>query len=157
MKLKHIGTALLTVTTLLCSAATAQQRNAQVHLRASAYDVKRETTLAGTVLNFSENSLLAPAGAHLSLQTAEGTVDVHLGPGSYLHENHFPIKLGDSIRVLGASVLVKARTVFLARMVQNGRQSIAVRSARGFLLAGYGSRQRLEDGGAQRMREVKPQ
>ncbi len=157
MKLKDISTGWLIIAILSTVTATAQQRNPQVSVRASAYDVKREATLTGTVLDFRENSLLAPAGAHLSLQTAEGTVDVHLGPGAYLREHGFAIKAGDWVTVVGAPVSAKTKTVFLARTVQSGSQSIAVRSARGFLLAGYSSRQGLQNGGAQSMREVKPQ
>jgi hypothetical protein len=143
---------------LLWSAnAAAQQRNPQPSLRAGAYDAQHEATLTGTVLNFTENSLQAPAGAHLSLQTAQGTVEVHLGSGSYLKENHFSIAAGDSIRLIGATISTNVGTVFLARMVQNGGHSIAVRSARGFPLAGYASRQSPQNRGAQGTREVSPQ
>ena len=117
----------------------AQERHAAVatttRATAHAYDVARETTLQGTVVSYREESSRAPIGAHVMVQTATGTVDVHLGPASYLRSNHFSLAAGDSVRIIGVNVAANGSYVFLARIAQKGTQALAVRSPRGFLLA----------------------
>ena len=137
MKLKArkvIGSAALAAAILL-SAAVGQQRNTLVPPRPSAYDTTSETLLQGTVLNYTEDSALPPIGAHVTVQTSNGTVDVHLGPASYLRANQFSLSAGDSVRFVGASIRVNNRDVFIARTAQKGDQSIVIRSLRGYLQA----------------------
>lgn len=123
----------------------AQERHAAVSAasatsRLTAYDASRETTLQGTVVSYTEESLRAPIGARATIQTAKGTVDVHLGPASYLRSNHFSLAAGDTVRFVGVSVTANGGNVFLARIAQKGTQALAVRSPRGFLLATTASR-----------------
>ena len=113
-------------------AARAQERSALASPRPTSYDTRRETLLEGTVLSYTGDSRLPPIGAHVTVQTSSGTVDVHLGPESYLLSNHFSLSPGDSVRFVGVSITTSQGTVFLARMAQKGDQSIAVRSSNGF-------------------------
>lgn len=115
----------------------AQERHAAVSSasRPTAYDASRETTLQGTVVSYTEESSRAPIGARVTVQTASGPVDVHLGPASYLRSNHFSLSVGDSVRFVGVNISANASNVFLARIAQKGTQALAVRSPRGFLLA----------------------
>lgn len=130
-----IGSAVLAAMILLLTAAGAQQRGAVGSSRPTAYDATRESVLLGTVVSFTEDSSRPPLGAHVTVQTASGTVDVHLGPASYLRSNHFSLAAGESVRLVGVSVSMRGSDVFLARMAQHGTQAIAVRSPNGFLLA----------------------
>jgi hypothetical protein len=116
--------------------AGGQHRNAAAPAsRPIAYDVTRETNIVGTVVSYMEESSQPPLGAHVTVQTTSGTVDVHLGPASYLRSNHFSLVVGDPVRFIGVNIPAKQGSVFLARIVQHGTQAIAVRSASGFLLA----------------------
>ncbi|HEY1467872.1 MAG TPA: hypothetical protein VGF61_02425 [Candidatus Acidoferrum sp.] len=117
--------------------AQAQERHAAVSStsRATAYDATRETTVLGTVVSYAAESSRAPIGAHATVQTAKGIVDVHLGPASYLRSNHFSLSAGDSVRFVGVSVTANQANIFLARIAQKGTQALALRSPRGFLLA----------------------
>jgi hypothetical protein len=130
-----IGSVALTGAILLSAAAGAQQRNAAVSSRPTSYDVTRETTLQGTVVSYTEDSSRPPIGARVTVQTAAGTVDVHLGPAAYLRSNHFALSAGDSVRFVGVRIPVNEGNVFLARIAQRGKQALALRSPRGFLLA----------------------
>ena len=103
--------------------------------RAGAYDAKRETVLEGTVASYTESSQTAPIGAHAMVQTANGSVDVHLGPASYLHGNNFSLAAGEAVKFAGVSTTVNGGTVFLARTAQKGSQVLAIRSRTGSLLA----------------------
>ncbi len=112
-----------------------RQKSASAAPRAMAYDATRETILQGTVLSYTERSPLPPIGAHVLLQTASGTVDVHLGPASYLRANHLAFAPGEAVGFVGTLSRANKNAVFLARIAQKGSQSLTIRSPRGFLLA----------------------
>ena len=98
----------------------------------SAYDASREVSLQGTVAKFTENSTDLPVGAHVLVQTASGQVDVHLGDPRLLKLNNMAIAQGASIRIIGEQVETNQGTFFLARLVQQGTQVVAVRTTQGF-------------------------
>jgi hypothetical protein len=151
-----VGSAVLAGAILL-STAGGQQRNAAVSLaRPTAYDVTRETILQGTVVSYTEDSSRPPMGAHVTVQTSTGTEDVHLGPASYLRNNHFSLAVGDLVRFVGAAIPTKEGNVFLARIAQHGSQAIAVRSPRGFLMATTAARALPQAEHSQRAQQGKP-
>jgi hypothetical protein len=98
------------------------------------YDAKRETTLLGTIVEYAAASNVVPFGAHATVQTASGLVDVQLGNSRFLEANHFSLAAGDSVRIIGENVTNAQSALFLARIVQKGVQSLAVRSVRGIPL-----------------------
>jgi hypothetical protein len=108
-----------------------QEKAPQTPVRSSGYDLKREGTLVGTVITYTESSTTPPLGAHVTLQTTGGVVDVHLGDARLLTANHFNIQAGDTLRIIGENVASGSAAPFLARIVQNGTQALAVRSERG--------------------------
>jgi hypothetical protein len=118
-------------TALLCGRAVGQEKAPQTPVRSSGYDLKREGTLVGTVITYTESSTTPPLGAHVTLQTTGGVVDVHLGDARLLTANHFNIQAGDTLRIIGENVASGSAAPFLARIVQNGTQALAVRSERG--------------------------
>jgi hypothetical protein len=101
----------------------------------AAYDVKRETTLIGTVQSYAPAAQVAPLAAHVTLQTSGGLVDVHLGDARLLAANKFTIQSGDTLRIIGENVAYGKGTQFVARIVQKGTQALAVRSVRGIPLS----------------------
>ena len=115
--------------------SAAQQKEAQTAPpRNEAYDVSRESVLQGTVVNYTPDSSVAPLGAHVSVQTASGVVDVHLGNAQLLEANHFTLASGDSVRIVGESLGYGQGTQFFARLIEKGGQSLALRSVRGMPL-----------------------
>lgn len=108
--------------------------------RSAAYDVSRDVTLIGTVLNYTESSDAPPNGAHVLLQTPSGSVDVHLGDARFLKLNNFSIAESGTLRVVGQMTAIGGRGIFLARIVQQGTRALAVRSEKGVPLAGAGLR-----------------
>ena len=109
--------------------AAAQQAPAA---RPAAYDVKREITVLGTVLAYTQTPLAPPFGARVTLETSTGTIDVHLGDPKFLAANQFAIEPGDSLRIVGEVVAYGSASQFVARIVQKGTRALAVRSVRGF-------------------------
>jgi hypothetical protein len=150
-----VSCAALAGAVLFSIAGSAQQRSDSLS-RATAYNVARETTLQGTVVSYTDDSTQPPMGAHVTVETGSGTVDVHLGPSSYLRSNHFSLAAGDWVRFVGAAIVTKEGKVFLARIAQHGTQAIAVRSPRGFLLATIASRALPPSERPQRAQQGKP-
>jgi hypothetical protein len=113
---------------------TAQTVAAEKGRSNSPYDPAREVSVEGSVTKFTENSALAPPGAHVLVQTASGPVDVHLGDARLLKLHMMTIAEGARIRVIGEYVTTNAGTFFLARLLQQGTQVVAVRSMQGMML-----------------------
>jgi len=99
-----------------------------------AYSLARETAVQGTVVSYTAASKTPPLGAHVVVQTASGLVDVHAGSDAFLRANHFTLVAGESVRIIGETLPNSQGTVFVARVIQKGNQSLAVRSATGALL-----------------------
>jgi hypothetical protein len=116
------------------SVAAAQAAAAEQGRNNSPYDASKEVTLQGTVVSFTENSKEFPPGAHVVVQTSSGQVDAHLGDSRLLKLNNFTISQGASIRIIGENVTTNQGTFFLARLVQQGTQVLAVRSMQGMPL-----------------------
>jgi len=130
-----IGGAWLAGVLFLSTDAGAQQKEAQsVPQTTQAYDVSSETIVQGSVLTYAASSSVAPLGAHVTVQTSSGVVDVHLGSAQLLEANHFSLVPGDSIRIVGESLPYGQASQFFARLIQKGSQSLALRSVRGFPL-----------------------
>jgi hypothetical protein len=116
------------------STAAAQAKSIAEGRNHSLYDVSKEVSLQGTVARFTENSTVLPVGAHVVLQTSSGQIDVHLGDPRLLKANNLTITQGANIRIFGEPVTTSQGTFFLARLVQQGTQLVAVRSTQGFPL-----------------------
>jgi hypothetical protein len=132
-KLRGTGGALVALGFFILAGASAQQiPSAVVHnVGNNAYDVARESVISGKILEYSAASNTVPAGAHISLQTSSGTVDVHAGNPKLVTASHLSLQAGDSVNITGENVTVGDKSVFVARIIQKGNQSVAVRSANG--------------------------
>ena len=120
---------------LSATVAPAQQASSAATSQPAAYELKRENALVGTVVSYTAAASNAPFGARISLQTGSGVVDVRLGDSRLLAANKFTIHTGDTLRIIGETVSLPSGTQFVARILQNGNQAVAVRSPRGFPLS----------------------
>ncbi|HVH61670.1 MAG TPA: hypothetical protein VM709_15110 [Candidatus Sulfotelmatobacter sp.] len=98
------------------------------------YNASREISLVGTVVKYETNSAIPPIGAHLTMQTASGSVDVHVGNAKVLQAGHLTLHPGDNVRIVGEPMALGEGTYFAARIVQKGTVAVAVRNARGLPL-----------------------
>jgi hypothetical protein len=98
------------------------------------YDANREISVVGTVVEYATHSAIPPIGAHLTIQTASGQVDVHVGNAKVLQAGHLEVHPGDNVRIVGEPMALGQGTYFAARIVQKGSLAVAVRNARGFPL-----------------------
>jgi hypothetical protein len=134
---------------LLFGACAGAQQNARpVTQTYRAYEMSRETVLTGTVVKYTESASQGPLGAHATVQTSSGVVEVHVGNARLLDANHFSLSSGDSVRIVGENVAAGKNLQFVARIIQKGNQSLTVRSTRGFPLSPIGKLEPRKEGGA---------
>ena len=132
--IRSITTTLMLASALsFCLSVGAQQSAPPDARRVQSYDLIREVFLIGTVVKYDTASSVPPIGAHLTLQTSSGQVEVHVGNAKVLQANHLELDPGDSVRIIGEDLAFGSATIFAARIVQKGTQAIAVRNTRGFL------------------------
>jgi hypothetical protein len=143
-----VGLGCLTCTLLVSTIVSAQQKAPSVSQRNFSYDVSRESVLRGTVIQYTPSSSVAPLGPHVTLATGSGVVDVHLGSTRLLEANHLSLSAGESIQVVGENVAYGTGTQFVARVIQKGNQTVALRTTRGFPLAPMGRLGPRTEGGA---------
>jgi hypothetical protein len=65
------------------------------------------------------------------LQSSSGTTEVHVGNAKLIQASHISLQAGDAISVTGENVTFGNSRVFVARVIQKGSQSVAVRSKNG--------------------------
>ena|ERR1700730_7395228 len=101
------------------------------HRAGAAYDVVRESVISGKIVQYSASSTTPPLGAHISLQTSSGTIDVHAGNAKVIQASNISLQAGDSVSITGETAQFGTSNVFVARLIQKGSQSVAVRSKNG--------------------------
>lgn len=119
---------------LAISFAGAQQQSSAAPQTNTFYDLGRETVLQGKVLSYTAESAVPPIGAHVSIQTVYGPVDVHVGSAKLLEHNGFTLAAGDSVRITGEVISFGQSSTFAARIIENGTQSVTVRNTKGQVL-----------------------
>ncbi len=100
----------------------------------AAFDAAKETTLQGTIKEVVAHPPAgSPLGMHLTVATTTGTQDVHLG--SYLSKNVTEnlLHANAQVIVVGSSLNLAGKNVFLARQLVVGGETVSVRNEQGFL------------------------
>ncbi len=115
-------------------AASAQKAMPSDEQLLRTYNANREISLVGAVVKYETNAAIPPVGAHVTLRTASGPVDVHLGNAKVLQAARLALNSGDNVRIVGEPMSLGDGTYFAARIVQKGALAVAVRNARGFPL-----------------------
>jgi hypothetical protein len=125
---------LLAGTVLLCASTGFAQQPSVPAVHQNDYVISRESSLQGKVVEYTATSHVAPVGAHVTVQTSSGIVDVHLGNVRLINANHLTLEAGDSVTITGENVPFGSGTVFAARIIQKGSVSVTLRSKNGMPL-----------------------
>lgn len=121
----------LAVTIITAPAAQAQTQSATTPVPRM-YDLAKETVVSGTISEvLTRPKAGLPIGLHLTLSTAQGQVDVHLGPYFARIAAQKGLVPGASIQVTGVTSHFNPGDVFLARLITLGNQTITVRNHNG--------------------------
>jgi hypothetical protein len=96
------------------------------------YDPATEVTVHGTIVKVIRTAgRRAGPGMHLTLQTAEESYDVHVGPASYVEKQGFRFRAGDRIEVTGSRLTLAGGQAILAREIRKGARVLTLRDAQG--------------------------
>ncbi len=95
------------------------------------YDPSTVTTVSGTVEAVQRGPGGGGQGLHVQLKTADGTVDVHLGPAWYLEEQKLTVAKGDALQVTGSKRQVNQASFVIARSVKKGGAEVTLRDEKG--------------------------
>lgn len=125
------GLFVIAVALFCASFAIGQQKPITAPQANFAYDVTREAVVQGTVISYTAAADVAPVGPHASIQTSSGVVDVHLGNADFMKQSDFFLAPGDAVKIVGESRSFGNETVFLARIVQKGSQTVTLRNLNG--------------------------
>jgi hypothetical protein len=105
------------------------------------YDLATEATVTGTVEAVEQIAASGGGrgrhgmgGTHLTLKTESETLEVHLGPTSFLNEKKVVIAKGDTLAVTGSRVTVDGEAVFIAKEIKKGDSTWTLRDAAGLPL-----------------------
>ena len=123
---KLIFSILIAIALLLLLTTTAASRDSRdVNGR---YDVMAERTFDGTAACTVH---LFEGFMYFALQAADKTIEVQLGPKSFVESRGFNVKAGDSVSVVGAMAKLSGREVLLAREVRTMTMLFVVRDRNG--------------------------
>ncbi len=96
------------------------------------YNPKTETTVIGTVEQVKQVAgRHGWNGTHLVLKAESGTLDVHVGPETYVASQGFSVAAGDKIEVLGSKVTVSGSDALIAREIKKADKTLMLRNAAG--------------------------
>ena len=96
------------------------------------YDPKTEVTVQGTIEDVQQQSgKTGWSGTHLLLKTDAATLDVHVGPSSYISKKQFTFAKGDTIEVVGSKVAISGKEALLAREITKNGKTLVLRNAEG--------------------------
>jgi hypothetical protein len=113
--------------------AFAQTPSAATTTAPRIYEAARETTVGGTISEVVTRPKAGlPLGLHLMVETAQGQMDVQLGPYFGRLAAQKGLLPGATIQVTGETFHFNAGDVFLARTITVGNQTITVRNQYGF-------------------------
>lgn len=97
----------------------------------SQYNAAGEVTVTGTVEAVEEQTgAMGMVGTHLKVKTGEESLDVHLGPSSFLRDRQFSFAVGDEVEIIGSRT-AQGGEVLVARQVKRGSETLVLRDALG--------------------------
>ena len=97
------------------------------------FDPKTVTTLEGTIAEVRKvpHRGMSMTGTHVTLKTAEGNFDVHLGPSWFLENQEVQLKPNETVRVTGSKFTIEKTPSVIATEVERGDEVLKLREADG--------------------------
>ncbi len=96
------------------------------------FDVKDLVTVQGTAIQLDRYG--RHQGLFLAVQTAQETLEVHLGPAWYWQDQGFEIALNSPIEVKGFRSDGRGQPVLMAAEISQGDRTVQLRDADGYPL-----------------------
>jgi len=97
----------------------------------SRYDRTAERAISGTIKSVGAFPAVdGSVGVHIDLKTADGLLEIRVGPAAFIGQNNFWFFADDPIVVIGAQEPQSDGTV-LAKAIQKGSQVLVLRTDAG--------------------------
>lgn len=131
MKWAYLGPALLFI--VAASFLQAQQKGRGMMM----YNTGSETTIKGTVESLDQGTqgmmmkMGMGMGTHLTVKTAEGDMQVMLGPTRFITDKGFSFAKGDQVEVTGSKVSMGGSNYLMAREVVKDGKTLTLRDKDG--------------------------
>lgn len=104
---------------------------------AALYNRATETTVKGVVRELRDFDCPVSEGeigSHLMLMTANGALQIHLAPARILRSHQMRFAPGDQLEVVGSALRIGGKEGMIAREVNRGNESFALRDPDGRLM-----------------------
>lgn len=125
----------LVVTLPITSAAPALPQGPGSGGQTPRYDTSTEVTLRGTIEIVKQVEDVmgkrSTKGTHIIVKTAQETVEVHLGPTTFINEQKLTLSAGDAVEIIGSRVKVSGADAVIAREIRKGTQTVTLRDDKG--------------------------
>lgn len=103
------------------------------------YDQAKEATVSGTVTEVVEQQSkgMGMGGLHLTLEAGDDTIDVHLGPKSWMDSKGYTFAKGDALTVTGSRSMMHDmatmtnKDTIVAREIKKGDEVMTLRDENG--------------------------
>jgi hypothetical protein len=126
---------------LLAMGPAAAQNPANNGNSVRTYDPATEITVIGLVQDIQQYTRgNGRGGTHLTLKTASGMLDVHLGPTRFLAKQDITFAKGDQLEVTGSKIHDDGGEAVVARVVKKGGKTLTLRDSAGIPLWSGGRR-----------------
>jgi len=114
----------------------AAQRRGGMRDQAPRYDTATEVTVSGAIQEVKQVTggmgMQNVTGTHVILRTDQETIEIHLGPSTFIADQKLVLQNGDVLEVIGSRVTIAGAKAILAREVRKGEQTVTFRDAQGF-------------------------
>jgi hypothetical protein len=119
------------MTSKLISGILILSASAMVAAQSPRYDRSGERAISGTIKSVgSYPTADGSVGVHIDLRTADGLIDVRVGPAAFVGQNNFWFFADDPIVVIGAKEPASDGAVW-AKAIQKGSQVLVLRTDAG--------------------------
>ena len=96
------------------------------------YDRAAEKTVSGTIKALvSYPAADGGVGVHFDLKTAEGIINVHVGPAAYIGQQNAYFMADDEVTIIGARMTTDGTTAIWVKAIQKGSSMLVLRSDNG--------------------------
>jgi hypothetical protein len=115
--------------------SSGQQADSSTNSFVHVYDLSKEVKITGTIQKI-ETSGAVPIGTHVLVQTAQGTVDAHVGFGEAAKPSYLGIADGQSVTLVGMMENFDGNQILLARLLTTSNHIFVLRNEHGIPVRG---------------------
>ncbi|MDE3155394.1 MAG: hypothetical protein KGN76_09845 [Acidobacteriota bacterium] len=136
MKKWMVGTMFVVASAALAAAGLAQPPMGRGMGPGMRYDKAHEVTVTGTIEDVVQRTGMGrmaggSSGTHLMLKTETETLEVFVGPTTWLEQQKVTFTKGEAIEVTGAHTTFGQNAGLIAREIKMGGKTITLRNADG--------------------------